>query len=138
MSWYLLGLDTLYNYVTGSGAACNAFDTLCQQTGGVKTYLDCIPDLVEPFAVPVLNTAAENYSPLNAILTGAAVVATGAALIYGYCHFRGNSGSNVQIKQEKDDDCVFIRENRHREPSEPVKIDRRFRPGSARNPIVID
>lgn len=142
MSWYLLGLDSLYNYVTGNGAAaCNAFDTLCQQTGGVKTYLDCIPDLVEPVAIPVLNAAVENYSPLRAVLAGAAVVATGAALVYGFCRYRGNHSSSdtlAPVKQEKDDDCYFVREHRREKSSEPVKIDRRFRPGSNRNPIVID
>jgi hypothetical protein len=142
MSWYLLGLDTLYNYVTGN-TACNAFDTLCQQTGGVKTYLDCIPDMVEPVVVPALNAAAENYSPLNALLAGAAVVATGAALVYGYCRYRGNHTSSedslVQVKQERDDDCYFVRERRREErSSEPVRIDRRFRLGSARNPIFIE
>ncbi|MBI2790405.1 MAG: hypothetical protein HYX61_00485 [Gammaproteobacteria bacterium] len=151
MSWYLLGLDSLYNYVTGnSAAACNAFDTLCQQTGGMKTYLDCIPDLVEPVAVPVLNAAVENYSPLRAILAGAAVVGAGAALVYGYCRYRNNhSDSSVYIKQEIKQEGVSRYNGSYGTARNPIiighndsyvapKVDRRCRPGSDRNPIVID
>jgi hypothetical protein len=78
---------------------------------------------------------------LKAVLAGAAVVATGAALVYGYCRYRGNHSSSdtlVPVKQESDDDCYFVREHRRETSSKPVKIDRRFRLGSDRNPIVID